>query len=57
MFESSEEKAEKAKALKKLMAKWLTVQGTERKAALLLEKNPEIRSPKIKSAAKNRKAS
>lgn len=57
MYESSEEKAEKAKALKKLMAKWLTVQGTERKATLLMERNPEIKPPNIKRITKNRKAS
>ena len=43
MLESAIEKAVKAKALKKLMAQWLTVQGTERKAALILGKNPEIK--------------
>lgn len=48
------EKAEKAKALKKLMVKWLAMQETERKATLLLAKNPEIKIPK---AVRNRKAS
>jgi hypothetical protein len=43
MFETPKERAEKAKALKKLMSKWLSVQATEQKAALLLSKNPEIK--------------
>lgn len=34
---------EKAKALKKLMRKWLTTQETEKKATLIIAKNPELR--------------
>lgn len=37
------ENTEKAKALKKLMKKWLNTQETEKKAVLLLEKNPELK--------------
>ena len=54
MIDYTKEKAEKAKALKKLMVKWLAMQETECKATLLLAKNPEIKIPK---AVKNRKAS
>jgi hypothetical protein len=46
MFDSPEQKAEKAKVLKKLMSKWLSVQATEGKAHLLLSKNPHIRPVK-----------
>jgi hypothetical protein len=46
MFDTPEQKAEKAKALKKLMSKWLSVQATEGKANLLLSKNPEIKPVK-----------
>lgn len=46
MFDSPEQKAEKARALKKLMSKWLSVQATEGKANLLLSKNPEIKPVK-----------
>jgi len=46
MIDYSKEKAEKAKALKKLMLKWLAMQETERKATLLLAKNPEIKIPR-----------
>jgi hypothetical protein len=43
MFETPKEKEEKAKALKKLMKKWLMTQETQRKADLLLSKNPELK--------------
>ena len=46
MFDSPEQKAQKAKVLKKLMSKWLSVQATEGKAHLLLSKNPHIRPVK-----------
>jgi len=52
MFDSPKEKAEKAKALKKLVAKWLSVQATARKASVLLTKNPEL---KVAGPSKNRK--
>jgi hypothetical protein len=42
MLSTTKEKEEKAKALKKLMRKWLTTQETEKKATILLEKNPEL---------------
>lgn len=54
MIDYSKEKAEKVKALKKLMAKWLAMQETACKATLVLTKNPEI---KIAKAARNRKSS
>jgi len=38
----TKENVEKAKALKKLMRKWLTTQETEKKAAVLIAKNPEL---------------
>jgi hypothetical protein len=42
MFDSPEQKAEKARALKKLMSKWLSVQATEGKANLLISRNPDL---------------
>lgn len=45
MKESSQEKAEKEKVLKKLLSKWLTVQETERKATLLIAKNEKPKKP------------
>jgi hypothetical protein len=54
MIDYYREKGENAKALKKLMVKWLAMQETQRKAALLLARNPEIKIPK---AIRNRKAS
>jgi len=42
----TKENMEKAKAMKKLMKKWLTTQETEKKASLLLEKNPELKRRK-----------
>jgi hypothetical protein len=53
MPDSTKEKVEKAKVLRKLMKKWLTRQDTKNKANLLLAKNPEIRMWGI---AKNKKA-
>ena len=54
MIDSPKEKAERAKAIKKLMAKWLKAQETKGKADLLLAKNPEIRMAR---AGGNKKAS
>ena len=54
MIDYQKEKAEKIKALKKLLAKWLRMQETATKANLLLDKNPDI---KIAGTAKMRKAS
>jgi hypothetical protein len=51
MFESPTEKAAKAKALKKLMTQWMAMQGTERKAALLLAKNPGIKPSRKKPSS------
>ena len=53
MIDSPKEIAEKAKAIKKLMSKWLKAQETKNKADLLLAKNPEI---KIARAPGNKKA-
>jgi len=39
----AKEKLEKAKALKKLMRQWLMTQETEKKAAVLIAKNPELK--------------
>jgi len=54
MLDSSQEKAEKARVIKKLMSKWLRTQATENKAHLLLSKNPEL---KITVTARSRKES
>ena len=54
MIDYAKEKAIKTKVLKKLLAKWLGMQGTAGKANLLLDKNPDI---KIARAAKIRRAS
>lgn len=42
----TKENTEKTKAIKKLMKKWLMTQETEKKASLLLERNPELRRRK-----------
>ena len=49
MFDTPKEKSEKAKALKKLMSQWLSVQATEQKASLLLSKNPQLKISGINS--------
>jgi hypothetical protein len=54
MIDYAKEKAEKIKVLKKLLAKWLAMTETARKANLLLDKNPDI---KIAKATKISKAS
>jgi hypothetical protein len=54
MIETTKEKAEKAKALKKLLKKWLTTQETHRKASVLMAKNPELR---LSGAARSKKVS
>jgi hypothetical protein len=54
MLDSPQEKAEKDKVIKKLMSKWLKVQETERKASLLLSKNPEL---KMAGTGKSRRIS
>ena len=43
MNEPTRENVEKAKVLRKLMKKWLTTQETQKKANLLLAKNPELK--------------
>jgi hypothetical protein len=53
MTQPTNENMEKAKALRKLMKKWLTTQGTQKKADLLLAKNPEIM---VRKPAVTRKA-
>jgi len=52
MFDSPEQKAEKTRALKKLMSKWLSVQATEGKANFLLSRNPDIKPVKKKGVSK-----
>jgi hypothetical protein len=51
----TKENTDKAKALKKLMRQWLTTQETEKKAAVLLAKNPELKR-KRKARSKSRQA-
>jgi len=53
MIDSTKEKEEKAKALRKLMKKWLTTQETQRKADVLLSKNPELRQRRSAAARKD----
>jgi hypothetical protein len=43
MTETLKEKSEKKKALKKLVTKWLSAQGTKGKARMLLAKKPAIK--------------
>ena len=43
MTHHTKENTEKAKALKKLMRTWQTAQETEKKAAVLMAKNPELK--------------
>ena len=43
MLESPKEKDEKAKALRRLIARWLVAQDTKNKAGLLLDKNPALK--------------
>ncbi len=45
MNDSTKENAEKAKALKKLIRHWLMAQETQRKAGVLLAKNPDLKVP------------
>lgn len=52
MFDSPQQKAEKAKVLKKLMSAWLSGQATEGKANLLLSRNPDIKPVKKKGVSK-----
>ena len=43
MITDTSKQAEKEKALRKLIKKWLTTQETQGKANLLLSKNPTIK--------------
>lgn len=52
MIDSTKEKSEKAKALRRLMKKWLTTQETQRKADLVLARNPDV---KVKGTVRSRK--
>lgn len=54
MTEPTKESPEKAKALRKLMKKWLNTQETQKKANLILAKNPGL---KIKKSPGTRKTS
>jgi len=51
-FDTTTEKLEKAKALKKLVKKWLTTAETKRKADLVLAKNPELKPRKANALRK-----
>ena len=53
MNEPTKENVEKAKVLRKLMKKWLTTQETQKKASLLLAKNPELKPRKPASVRKS----
>ena len=46
MTDTTKENIEKAKALRKLMKKWLNTQETQRKADLVLAKNPGLKIKK-----------
>jgi hypothetical protein len=54
MNDSTKEKSEKAKALRRLMRKWLNTQDTQRKADMLLARNPDL---KVKGASRVQKES
>jgi hypothetical protein len=43
MLESTKEKSEKARALRKLINKWRTSLETRSKAELLMDKNPKLK--------------
>ncbi len=49
MTELTKENIEKAKVLRKLMKKWLTTQETQKKANLILAKNPGLKVRKVMS--------
>jgi len=53
MTQPTKENVEKAKVLRKLMKKWLTTQETQKKATLLLEKNPNLKLRKLASVRKS----
>ena len=42
MIDPQKERADKAKALKRLIRKWLTVQDTKEKAHIVIARNPHI---------------
>ncbi|HSZ34834.1 MAG TPA: hypothetical protein VK772_16065 [Puia sp.] len=49
MADILQERKERIKIIKTLLARWILKQGTAEKAALLLSKNPHIKLPKSKS--------
>jgi hypothetical protein len=52
MIDSTKEKTERAKALRKLIKQWRTKQETKNKAELLLSRNPELKeNPALKQNA------
>jgi hypothetical protein len=53
MTQTTKENVEKAKVLRKLMKQWLATQETQKKASLLLAKNPEIKLRKPASVRKS----
>ncbi|MBS1659786.1 MAG: hypothetical protein JST68_01910 [Bacteroidetes bacterium] len=52
MIDSTKENLEKAKVLRKLMKKWLNTQETQKKADLLLAKNPHLKGRRSASLRK-----
>jgi hypothetical protein len=48
MLDSTKEKTERERAVKKLIKKWRTTQETKRKASILLEKNPDWKTRRRK---------
>jgi hypothetical protein len=56
MIDSTKEKTERAKALRKLIKQWRNKQETKNKAELLLSRNPELKespAPKQNTVARN----
>ncbi|MDR3715450.1 MAG: hypothetical protein P4L51_21795 [Puia sp.] len=49
-FDTPQEKKDKTKVIKKLVAGWIARQETRSKAALLIAKNPEVKSRKVPAA-------
>jgi hypothetical protein len=50
MLDSTKEKTERERAIKKLIKKWRTTQETKGKASILLEKNPAWKTGQPKAS-------
>lgn len=50
MTDPTKQHAEKAKALKKLIRKWLMAEDTKGKATILLSRNPDLKKGKLGNA-------